>query len=87
MHCRLKFARNALLPVVMLIAALTFVSAPVHACQTPDKDAAVAKVLSDHPGGKILKVEEKKSKSNSCSDLKIRVLVNGTVKLVVIKGR
>ncbi len=71
---------------ILALAAATLSGSPAAlACQAPDKDAAIARVLAEHPGGKILKVEQK-SDAKNCVNLKIRVLVNGTVKLVVIKG-
>ncbi len=83
-YSRLRNARKALAPLLWVLGSLLFLSPAAQACQAPDRERAIAQVLSQHPGGKILKVEEKKSKK--CTDLKIRVLVNGTVKLVVIKG-
>ena len=83
-HSRLSIARKALAPLLLVLGSLALVGPAAHACQAPDRERAIAQVLSQHPGGKILKVEEKKA--NECTDLKIRVLVNGTVKLVVIKG-
>lgn len=74
----------ARLLTAILLIGIALGNSVAHACQTPDKDTAIAKVLAAHPGGKILKVEE--TANGTCGNLKIRVLVKGTVKVVVIKG-
>jgi len=55
-------------------------------CKPVNRDASVSRVLKDHEGSKVLKVEEREGESG-CTDLEIRILIDGTVKAVVVKGQ
>ncbi len=54
-------------------------------CEPVDRQASINKVLADHAGGKVLKVDERID-GKGCVELEIRILINGTVKAVVISG-
>lgn len=54
-------------------------------CKPVDREASINKVLSDHAGGKVLKVDERID-GKGCVELEIRILIDGTVKAVVISG-
>lgn len=71
-----------ILPALLLVVML--LNSPASACEQPNRDVAIAQVLSDNPGGKILKVEQI-TEAGGCA-LHIRVLIDGTVKLVVVQG-
>ncbi len=55
-------------------------------CKPVNRDASISRVLSDHAGSKVLKVDERKG-DNGCTDLEIRILIDGTVKAIVVKGQ
>lgn len=73
--------------VAIAIAGAT-VPAPSHAadCKPVNKDASINRILSDHAGSKVLKVDERQG-ANGCTDLEIRILIDGTVKAIVVKGQ
>ena len=75
----------------LLLLALTSIGVAdlCHAkdnCQPVNRDASISRVLTEHGGGKVLKVDERQG-ANGCTDLEIRILINGTVKAVVVKGQ
>ncbi len=55
-------------------------------CAPVNREASISKVLSDHSGGKVLKVDERKD-DNGCTELEIRILIDGTVKAIVVTGQ
>ena len=55
-------------------------------CKPVNREASISKVLSDHSGGKVLKVDERKD-DNGCTELEIRILIDGTVKAIVVSGQ
>lgn len=52
-------------------------------CQQFDADSTIAGLVGDNPDNKVLKVEESKD-SKGCTVLKVRILIDGTVKVVTI---
>lgn len=54
-------------------------------CTPIDREASINKVLKEHPGSKVLKVDERVD-DKGCVELEIRVLIDGTVKAVVVSG-
>lgn len=75
----------------ILLMALTGASL-ASLCQAADncaplnRDASISRILNDHAGGKVLKVDERQGK-NGCIDLEIRILIDGTVKAIVVRGQ
>ena len=55
-------------------------------CKPVNREASISRVLSEHSGGKVLKVDERKD-DNGCTELEIRILINGTVKAIVVSGQ
>ena len=55
-------------------------------CKPVNREASISKILSDHTGSKVLKVDEKKD-DNGCTELEIRILIDGTVKAIVVSGQ
>lgn len=51
-------------------------------CKTVNPESAVAKVVLEH-GGVVLKVEET-ADSKGCVELKVRILIDGTIKAITI---
>ncbi len=52
-------------------------------CTEIDSDGTIADLLLENEGGKVLKVEETID-AQGCIELKVRILVNGTVKAITI---
>ena len=67
--------------IASLLLAFSSVAAASD-CKKLNPESAVAKVVSEH-GGKVLKVEET-ADSKGCKALKIRILVDGTIKAITI---
>lgn len=80
--------RTALSNIFALAIASTCVAGLCHAedCETVDREASIVQVLVDHSGGKVLKVDER-TDENGCIELEIRILIDGTVKAVIIPGQ
>ena len=51
-----------------------------------DKEGTVAALMEKHEGSKVLKVEEKRD-SKGCTELKVRILIDGTVKAITIANK
>ncbi len=74
------------------IASLLFASAAISSvsatgnCKTLDPESAVAMLVTEHAGGKVLKVEEA-ADANGCKELKIRILIDGTIKAITIPNK
>jgi hypothetical protein len=76
-----------------ILLGLTLAAAPVAAvcqadeqCKPVNRDASISRVLNDHAGSKVLKVDEREG-ADGCTDLEIRILIDGTVKAIVVKGQ
>ena len=54
-------------------------------CKPIDREASINKILKDHSGGKVLKVDER-TNAQGCVELEVRILIDGTVKAVVVTG-
>lgn len=54
-------------------------------CKPIDREASINKVLKEHSGGKVLKVDERVD-DKGCAELEIRILIDGTVKAIVVSG-
>ena len=52
-------------------------------CKEINADQAVANLAKEHEGSKVLKVEES-TDDKGCAELKIRILIDGTVKAITI---
>ncbi len=52
-------------------------------CKPMDPESAVANLVSQHTGGKVLKVEETIN-AKGCAELKVRILIDGTIKAITI---
>ncbi len=62
---------------------------PVQAankCAAIDREQSIQSVMAGNPGAKILKVIEREN-NNGCKVLVIRILIDGTVKAIKIKGK
>lgn len=73
---------------ILLISLTSFTLAGVCAaddCKPIDREASINKVLKEHTGGKVLKVDERVD-AQGCAELEIRLLIDGTVKAVVVSG-
>jgi len=71
--------------LLVVVAAVLITSNQALACTTPDRNAAVKSLMEQYPGSKVLKVKKVRG-SSGCDELHVRILVDGTVKVVVIKG-
>lgn len=80
--------RTTLSSIFALAIASTCVAGLCHAddCETIDRQASIVQILNDHGGGKVLKVDER-TDENGCIELEIRILINGTVKAVIVPGQ
>ena len=72
----------------LLFASTTFGSVvnSVHAaedCKEMDQEVVIAKLVGEHEGGKVLKVEESVDEKG-CVELIVRILIDGTVKAITI---
>lgn len=74
--------RTTVASVVLASAAYGGVCA-ANDCKPMDPESAVAKLVSQHAGGKVLKVEEKID-AKGCAELKVRILIDGTIKAITI---
>lgn len=52
-------------------------------CKTLDQEVVIARLVTEHEGGKVLKVEESID-AKGCVELKVRILIDGTVKAITI---
>ena len=52
-------------------------------CKTIDREEAIAGLVAQHEGSKVLKVEESLD-PQGCVELKVRILIDGTVKAITI---
>lgn len=52
-------------------------------CETLDPESAVANLITENNGGKVLKVEESID-AQGCIELKVRILIDGTIKAITI---
>ena len=52
-------------------------------CKKLDPESAVARLVTENAGGKVLKVEET-TDSKGCVALKVRILIDGTIKAITI---
>lgn len=77
---------NCLLWIAVAGTSIAGVCQARDNCKPVNRDASISRVLSDHAGSKVLKVDERKG-ANGCTDLEIRILIDGTVKAVVVKGQ
>lgn len=55
-------------------------------CKPVDREHSIDKVLQENTGGKVLKVEERID-DQGCVELEIRLLIDGTVKAIVVSGQ
>lgn len=72
-----------------MFAVLTFAAAGTGItakCQPVDREKSITRVLERNPGSKVLKVMEGKGE-DGCAMLKIRILVDGTVKAVTVNPK
>jgi len=72
----------------MLVAGTAFSSAFSDAsaaedCKTMDPEVVIADLVIEHEGSKVLKVEESVD-DMGCVELKVRILIDGTVKAITI---
>ena len=75
--------------ILSILIAGSSIAGLCHAednCKPVNRDASISRVLNDHAGSKVLKVDERKG-ANGCTDLEIRILIDGTVKAIVVKGQ
>ena len=52
-------------------------------CKKVDADSTIAALIGDNEENKVLKVEESKD-SKGCTVLMVRILIDGTVKVITI---
>lgn len=76
-----KLWQLAVFSILTLITAGTGIAAN---CPSVDKEKSIARLLEQHPGGKVLKIAEH-TNEDGCMELQIRILVDGTVKAITIK--
>ncbi len=70
----------------LLLAGITVGTASLaNDCKTINRDSAIAKLVSEHEGSKVLKVEEALD-TKGCTELKVRILIDGTIKAVTISN-
>lgn len=73
--------------VLVALLALTAAGAGMTAkCQPIDREKSISKILDSNPGSKVLKVAEQ-TDEDGCAMLKIRILVDGTVKAVTVNSK
>ncbi len=73
----------------MLFAALTLAAAGTGMtakCQPIDREKSISNILERNPGSKVLKIAEHTDDAG-CAMLKIRILVDGTVKAVTVNPK
>lgn len=67
----------------MLLAFATTGAVLTADCHPIDREKSISGILERNPGGKVLKIAEHNDE-NGCAMLKIRILVDGTVKVVTV---
>ena len=75
--------RFVLVAILVLTAAGTGLTAK---CEPIDREKSISKILDSNPGSKVLKVAEQ-TDEDGCAMLKIRILVDGTVKAVTVNSK
>ena len=81
--------RNSALKFVVACALCTCATigvSPAAECKVMDTEAILAKLMKKHEGSKVLKVEEKLD-SKGCTELKVRILIDGTVKAITVANK
>ena len=81
--------RNSAIKIAVACAISTCVAigtSPAAECKVMDKEGTVAALMEKHEGSKVLKVEEKRD-SKGCTELKVRILIDGTVKAITIANK
>ena len=69
-----------------LLLTLTTAGTGVTAnCQPIDREKSISRVLERNPGGNVLKIAEHLGE-DGCARLRIRILVDGTVKAVTVNS-
>lgn len=71
---------------MIVLLCLTTSSAAAANCKPIDRDATINQILSSNPGSKVLKVAEH-TDNDGCEILKIRILVDGTVKAITVDAK
>lgn len=72
----------------LLLAGAVFSSASgsvsaAENCKPMDPEVVIAELVIEHEGGKVLKVEESVDEKG-CVELKVRILIDGTIKAITI---
>jgi len=72
----------------ILLAGTSFgsVSHTAEDCKEMDQEEVIAKIVIEHEGGKVLKVEESVD-AKGCVELIVRILIDGTVKAITIPNK
>lgn len=76
---------NWLLLLIALTSSSVASICAANDCKPIDREASITQILKDHSGGKVLKVDERVN-DQGCAELEVRILINGTVKAVVVTG-
>ena len=77
---------NWLLLLIALTGSSVTSISTANDCKPVDREASINQILKDHSGSKVLKVDERVN-DKGCVELEVRILINGTVKAVVVTGR
>lgn len=74
------------LSVIALLSFAAVSTGMTAKCEPIDREKSISRILERNPGGKVLKIAEHTGK-DGCARLKIRILVDGTVKAVTVKPK
>lgn len=68
---------------MLLAGVVTTTAYGAEDCKSIDPEQAIADLVLDKEGGKVLKVEESEN-AHGCIELKVRILIDGTIQAITI---
>ncbi len=78
-----KYPSVGILLAVTAFGGVLSSTAAAKDCKKMDQEVAIANIVTEHAGGKVLKVEESVD-AKGCVQLRVRILIDGTIKAITI---
>jgi len=78
-----NFARSVAACILLVGTSFSSLTHAEESCKEMDQEDIIAELVTEHEGGKVLKVEESVD-AEGCVELIVRILIDGTVKAITI---